>query len=499
MTRPAACFPGFASVGKVLIGSFVVALSLTMAQTASALRYGYGPVYQYEYGYAPERLSREHRLGAELDNWLERGNATVTLSPAFDDGIRVASWAEGTESPEDYEFGLASAIYYFDIPNRARQIEVRVRYEGDAYSSEEYGAAGRVWIRDARAPVSTDDNEPLQGETFVLRPDRRSETFRVPAAKFVANDGTLELHVVATGSGRIDVAYIDVESYSRESSERIVRRYVSDYRWRPWYGYTYQYFYGGPFYYPTDYGYYLYWDFPYGSTVYVGLRGRYHSYLHHSYYSRYPRRYSSHRGYARRGTVVSRHVSRWTPQLQRVRGEYERGRGSKVKRPPAEALEQRQAVASALATYRTSPSPSTHVTGDYAKRRRGSSPGGAPLYGTRTGRGTDVTGRRATSSKLSRTYEAAPRRTAAPRDATPRTETQTKRRRTATPSPATRSYATPSARERDDDRGRTETKRRRTTTQSKSSESSSSSGSRSSSSSSSSSRSDDDDKKKRRR
>ena len=213
----------------LLTGALVGVFALAAAQTASALRVIYEPWYDYERTYRPERLSREHRLGAELDTWLERGNATVTLSPAFDDGMRVATWAEGSSEPDDYELGIASAIYYFDIPARARQIRIEVRYEADGYSSEEYGAAGRLWLREASAPIPTNDDEPLQGDTFVLRPDRRSETIRVPAAKYTDEDGVLELHVVATGSSRIDVAYIDVETFSREAETRVVRRYVRDY------------------------------------------------------------------------------------------------------------------------------------------------------------------------------------------------------------------------------------------------------------------------------
>jgi hypothetical protein len=47
----------------------------------------------YEYDYFSDRTSREHRDAGDVENWIERGNATVTASPRFESGIRLTAWA----------------------------------------------------------------------------------------------------------------------------------------------------------------------------------------------------------------------------------------------------------------------------------------------------------------------------------------------------------------------------------------------------------------------
>jgi len=329
--------------------------------------------YDYETDYDYDRLSRERRPAARVDDWLERGNATVTLSPVFDDGIRVAAWANDSE--EEYEFGLASAIYFFHIPSEAREIRIRIRYEGSG-SLPELGdeIAGRVWIRNVRRGDSQDDNEPLQGDTFVLRKDRRSETIRIPAVGYVNDDGMMELHVVADGSTRLDVQYIEVETYAREPRIRVVRRYVPSYEWRPWRYYTYAVFYGGPFYFPTDYGYYVYWDFPLTDTVFISIRRRYCSYLYDWWGYRYPTRRVTIRPYSIYEPRGTRYVPRWTTELNTIRDQYERGRTTtKERRPPDEALQIQRAVSSSLQAYQQSPVRSSVAAQgyEYQKMRRG--------------------------------------------------------------------------------------------------------------------------------
>ena len=59
---------------------------------------------EYQYDYFSDRVSREFRDGYDLEDWIERGNATVTASPRFADGIRLTAWAgERTEEEEEYE------------------------------------------------------------------------------------------------------------------------------------------------------------------------------------------------------------------------------------------------------------------------------------------------------------------------------------------------------------------------------------------------------------
>jgi hypothetical protein len=355
-------------------GLAVAVAALAVSTTASARYYGrYGVSYSYDRSYAPERLSREHRIGAEMDDWLERGNATVTLSPAFEDGIRVAAWAQGGVGADEYEFGIASAIYTFEIPDAARQVKIRVRYEGEGRAldlGDEHAIAARVWLRHTGPQPGPDSEQPMQGDTFVLRSDQRSEVIEVPTRKYVDNSGILELHVVADGANRVDIDYIEVESYSTARETRVVRHHTPGYRFRPWQAYTYHYYYGGPFYLMTDYGYYLHWDFPYGHTTYVGLRSHHRSYLHGSYRARYPRR-DTHVHYTRPAASRTR-VNRWTGDLDSTRSSYERGRGSarKARRAPAEAVASRRTVTTTLDKYRHAPATTARPTRDLGKYRR---------------------------------------------------------------------------------------------------------------------------------
>ena len=84
-----------------------------------------------DYDYYTDRLSREHRVANEVDEWIERGNATITASPRFEEGIRLTAWANAAQNADDYEFAIASATYLFEIPAGAQYIEILVRYRGD--------------------------------------------------------------------------------------------------------------------------------------------------------------------------------------------------------------------------------------------------------------------------------------------------------------------------------------------------------------------------------
>ncbi len=208
----------------------------------------YGYAYDYDYDYLrSDRTSREQRDAGDVDDWIERGNATVTASPlpGFEDGIRLSAWASGDE--QNYDFALASAIYFFEIPDRAEYAEIKIRYRGDAEQPDfdDYEAiAGRVWIRNLRKEREhrsygdLEDSETLYGDTFVLRARRRSETIKIPTDDHV-KDGYMEVHLVVDRSGMLDVEYLDVTTYRRRPEIRVINRYISDYDWRPWSYYSY--------------------------------------------------------------------------------------------------------------------------------------------------------------------------------------------------------------------------------------------------------------------
>ena len=294
-----------------------------------------------EYDYFSDRISREYRDAGDVEDWIERGNATVTASPRFESGIRLTAWANESDKEDNYEFAIASAIYLFEIPQQAQYVEILVRYRGEPHRADfDYEEiAGRVWIRNIKreyARRNYNDNgeeETLYGDTFFLRAKRRSETIKIATAGHVDN-GILEMHVVAENGEQLDIEYVDIVTYQRQPDVRVIHRYARDYHWQPWYRYTYLYFYDGPFYYCTDLGYYIRWSYPVYDHHYLAIRRTYGGYLH-NYYRRYPRRY--HRdSYYHVGVHIDkspkrRRLNRWTATHETTRREYSRSRLSVTK------------------------------------------------------------------------------------------------------------------------------------------------------------------------
>ena len=299
----------------------------------------------YEYDYFSDRLSREYRDAGDLEDWIERGNSTVTASPQFPNGVRLSAWETEYKNDESYEFALVSAVYSFSIPKRAQHIEITVRYRGEPGKShlEDYEeVAGRVWIRNTKREMMeqayNDENasETLYGDTFVLRAKRRAETIKIAAANHVDGD-EMELHVVVDDNGQLDVESISVSTYRHRPEIRVERRHVNSYHWSPWHRYSYLYFYNGPLYYNYP-GHYVRWDFPFGDRSYFLIRHSYSSY-YDGYYHRYPnrryyrasRRRVPMRAHRFRGTgMVNRvQLGRWTTDHQEVRAEYVQSRNNK--------------------------------------------------------------------------------------------------------------------------------------------------------------------------
>ncbi|MCY3744225.1 MAG: hypothetical protein OXH00_24700 [Candidatus Poribacteria bacterium] len=298
-----------------------------------------------DYDYYGDRLSREHRVASDVDEWIERGNATITASPRFEDGVRLTAWANDAQNTDNYEFAIASAVYLFEIPAGTQYIEVLVRYRGEPHrlEIEDYDEpiAGRAWIRNTKREATRsgyyDENakETRYGDTFVLRAKNRSEHIKIPAVGHV-KDGWMELHIVAEGGEQIDVEYLEVSTYRRQPKVRVIQRYTPTYRWRPWHRYTYLYFYDGPVYYATDYDYYLRWSYPIYDHHYLSIRsyyggylGRYRGYYPSAYYRYYSPYYGSYHSYYR-GTpkVYQRRtqLNRWSAQHETTRRQYSRSR-----------------------------------------------------------------------------------------------------------------------------------------------------------------------------
>ena len=326
--------------------------------------------YDYDYDYFSDRTSREHRDAGDVEDWIERGNATVTASPRFENGIRLTAWASESDEAENYQFAIASAIYFFEIPRQAQYIEILVRYRGEPnradFDYEE--VAGRVWIRNtkreyARRHYSNNgEEETLYGDTFFLRAKRRSETIKIATAGRVDN-GILEMHIVAENGEQLDIEYVNVVTYQRQPDVRVINRYARDYHWQPWYRYTYLYFYDGPFYYCTDLDYYIRWSYPVYDHHYLSIRRAYGSYLH-GYYRRYPRHYHRDSHYHADVRVnkspKTRRLNRWTATHETTRREYSRSRLS-VTTSKANKTNVRTRVRSLITKHRQTPVPANRV------------------------------------------------------------------------------------------------------------------------------------------
>ena len=298
-----------------------------------------------DYDYYSDRLSREHRTASDVDEWIERGNATITASPRFEDGVRLTAWANDTQNTDDYEFAIASAVYLFEIPAGTQYIEVLVRYRGEPHHLEiedyEEPIAGRAWIRNTKREATRsgyyDENakETRYGDTFVLRAKNRSEHIKIPAVGHV-KDGWMELHIVAEGGEQVDVEYLEVSTYHRQPKVRVIQRYTPTYSWRPWHRYTYLYFYDGPVYYATDDDYYLRWSYPVYDHHYLSIRsyyggylGRYRGYYPSAYYRYYSPYYGSYHSYYRGTPKVYQQrtqLNRWSAQHETTRRQYSRSR-----------------------------------------------------------------------------------------------------------------------------------------------------------------------------
>jgi hypothetical protein len=359
-------------IPKTRSSYFTLALFILVGLFVQSAQADYWSVsyYDYDYDYArSNRISREHRDAGDVDDWIERGNSTVTASQRFPDGIRLSAWASDYISDDEYDFALASAIYLFDIPRRAQYIEIKVRYSGEGNKADfdDYEKiAGRVWIRNFKKErkhqrYDDDEKETLYGDTFVLRAKRRSETIKIPAAYHVDEDGVMELHVVTENGGLLDVEYIDVSTYRHQPEIRVVNRYIRTYEWRPWHYYTYFYFYDGPVHYVTDYNYYVRWTYPVYDVRYVTIRKNYRTYINR-YYKRYPRRYYGHSGtnvnihvYNRQpGRTQTQRLAKWTDNHERVRREYDRSRLRK-KRSRADTERVRNSVRTTIEQHKSQP------------------------------------------------------------------------------------------------------------------------------------------------
>src|SRR4030042_3291744 len=173
----------------------IIIVCMILGLLVFAQSVGAQTTYYYELTYGYSNRDSGYRNAVDMDDWLERGHASVTASPAYSEGVRLTAWA--SKEGETYEPGLASAIYYFAVPRWARYLKITVRYKDIARNDQ---IAGRLWIKSAErgteGPSEAEGEAPLYGDTFVLRSDRISETIMVPSSRHVEAD-SMEMHMVA--------------------------------------------------------------------------------------------------------------------------------------------------------------------------------------------------------------------------------------------------------------------------------------------------------------
>ncbi len=198
------------------------------------------------------RLSSEFRFGDDYDLWIERGDSYIFQSPVFHRGIRLASWDRLTE--ENPEYGLASAIYLFRIPERAEGIEIEVHYLNRSEEAFEMEVAGLLFVKNtAMEELYGEELEEEEliflGDSFLLHADRTIEVFNLPAEDHV-EDGLMELHLVANSGQYYDIRYLKVSAYA--SPPTIT--YVPEVRFIHTYWplrFSYFYYYLGPWFWRT--------------------------------------------------------------------------------------------------------------------------------------------------------------------------------------------------------------------------------------------------------
>lgn len=220
-----------------------------------------------------EKITSEKRDAYKVNDWTERGSASVTNSPKYDDGIRLATWANRYDN--EYDYGLASAKYLFDVPRSANSVKIKIQYKGESgrYSDDD-DSAGRLWIK-ARNEDGRYEDESLYGDTFILRKDKHKEEITISSKDHVT-DGAMEIHVIAEGGQLIDVDYIQVETYTWLPGVRVITRDY-DYISRPWYSHTYLYFYAGPiFHFDSDR--YIRYNYP-RDRGFIEIRKQFGGYL----------------------------------------------------------------------------------------------------------------------------------------------------------------------------------------------------------------------------
>jgi len=194
----------------------------------------------------------DKRNGVDADDWIERGAGLVSESS---DGKGILLTGGG----EDSIPGMAAGVYNFEPPDWAKAFRIKIWYRDESGDDE---IAGRVFIKTIDDSSQQTSDTLFYGDTFILRASQNSEIIRVSAERYIMN-GTIEIHVVASGKDKLTVESLEMEYLREAPPVKIVNEYNDDY-WGsyPGYSYWYYYWYWSPYYY-YPYGFhYVRWHFP---------------------------------------------------------------------------------------------------------------------------------------------------------------------------------------------------------------------------------------------
>ncbi|MBD3182651.1 hypothetical protein GF312_10185 [Candidatus Poribacteria bacterium] len=294
----------------------------------------YGDRYNYEYNYekynerneSPYRykhnnyedrdINREERSGRDMDDWIERGESSVTESPVFRQGVRLAACANHHRD----EYALASAVYFFQIPPKVRNIELQIHYQSIYSGKDKFHnkTAGRVWIKNARIKDYRYD-DTLHGDTFILHKNKNYEEIVVSANDHVS-DGVIEVHVTVEGSQVIDLNQIRIRTFRHSRNVKVLHRKYSRGQRNGDYKNVYWHFYSGPIHHYNN-GYYVRYTYPKHHRV--EIRKLYRGHIHFNSIRRPAFRFHLFRrpGFYRHKYRRSKRIElrRWKPRYENER------------------------------------------------------------------------------------------------------------------------------------------------------------------------------------
>lgn len=221
-------------------GAFLAALALGLPAPAASA--------------AGRRLATISRYASQCDEYLVRGDAAVTPSPVFKNGLRLAAW-DGADANDTTRVALASAIYFIPLPAGTRGVKVTAGYRRDPGATRP--EAGFLFIRDPRVEQAYDtadggappDNpladEPVfYGRTSPLPGNATQAQLVIGTDGLISDQGVLELHLAAGAGQAMDVDYLQITAYAdyQVQMEQVTQQVVID---QP-YAYSYNYYYAGP-------------------------------------------------------------------------------------------------------------------------------------------------------------------------------------------------------------------------------------------------------------